>query len=163
VIAAVFTEVRKRLSALSEQPHAERDELEIEAKRLRGEIDRLVVALTSGIESPTIASVIGERERHVSEVRARLEVISVAPSVLDLEVAGSRRRPAGAWPSSTASWVATWLRAARLSKRCSRGRCASSRCRQKTAAATRFRERRPLGCFAQPIASPRGFEPLLQP
>lgn len=53
VIGAVPMEVRKRLAARSEQPNAERDELEAEAKRLRGEIDRLVAALASAIESPT--------------------------------------------------------------------------------------------------------------
>lgn len=86
VIGAVLTEVRKRLAARSEQPNAERDELEAEARRLRGELDRLVAALATGVESPTIAGVIGDREKRLVEVRARLEVIAVAPSVLDLEV-----------------------------------------------------------------------------
>jgi len=53
---------------------------------MRGELDRLVAAVASGVESPTIAGVIGEREKRLAEVRARLEVIAVAPSVLDLEV-----------------------------------------------------------------------------
>ncbi len=86
VIGAVLIEVRKRLAARTEAPNAERDELEAEAKRLRGELDRLVAALASGLESPTIAAVIGEREKRLTEVRARLEVLAVAPGVLDLEV-----------------------------------------------------------------------------
>jgi site-specific DNA recombinase len=86
VIAAVLTEVRQRIAARTEAPNAEREELETEAKRLRGKIDRLVGALASGVESPTIAGVIGEREKRLAEVRARLEMIAVAPSVLDLEV-----------------------------------------------------------------------------
>ncbi len=63
VIAAVLVEVRHRLAARSGQPSAERGELEAEAKRLRSEIDRLVMALASGVESPTIATVIGARAR----------------------------------------------------------------------------------------------------
>jgi site-specific DNA recombinase len=86
VIGAVLLEVRQRIAARTEAPNAEREELETEAKRLRGELDRLVMALASGVESPTIATAIGEREKRLSEVRARLEVIAVAPSVLDLEV-----------------------------------------------------------------------------
>jgi hypothetical protein len=86
VIAAALAEVRTRLAARSEQPNLERDELEAEAKRLRVELDRLVGALASGVESATIVTVIGEREKRLSEVRARLQVLAVAPSVLDLEV-----------------------------------------------------------------------------
>ena len=53
---------------------------------LRSELDRLVMALASGTDSPTITTAIGGREKRLTEVRARLEVIAVAPSVLDLEV-----------------------------------------------------------------------------
>ncbi len=66
--------------------NTERDDLSAEAQRLRGEIDRLVAALASGVESPTIAAVVGQREKRLNEVRARLEVLAVAPAVLDLEV-----------------------------------------------------------------------------
>jgi site-specific DNA recombinase len=86
VIEGALTEVRQRLAARREQPHSERDDLEVEARRLRGEIDRLVAALADGVESPTIAGVIGEREKRLAEVQARLGVIAVAPSVLNLEV-----------------------------------------------------------------------------
>jgi len=86
VITAVLAEVRGRVAKRSEAPNAERDELETESKRLRAEIDRLVGALASGVESATIATVIGQREKRLMEVKARLEVIAIAPSVLDLEV-----------------------------------------------------------------------------
>ncbi len=86
VIAAVLAEVRQRLAARSDQPNTERDELEAEARQLRGELDRLVMALATGAESPTIAGAIGEREKRLTAVRARVEAIAVAPSVLDLEV-----------------------------------------------------------------------------
>jgi site-specific DNA recombinase len=86
IVAAVLVEVRQRLAARTEAPNAERDELEAEAKRLRAEIDRLVMALASGAESPTIASAVNDREKRLSDVRARLEVLQVAPAVLDLEV-----------------------------------------------------------------------------
>jgi site-specific DNA recombinase len=86
VIAATLLELRRRISSRTEAPNTEHDELEAEAKRLRGEIDRLVAALASGAESVTIATVIGQREKRLTEVRARMEMIAVAPSVLDLEV-----------------------------------------------------------------------------
>ena len=86
VIGAVLTELRKRLAARTEAPNAERDELEAEARRLRSELDRLVEALANGLESPTIGAVIGARERRLTEVRARLQMLAVAPGVLDLEV-----------------------------------------------------------------------------
>ena len=86
VIGAALAEVRKRLAARSAAPNVERDELEAEAKRLRAELDRLVGALASGIESPTIAATVGQREKRLAEVRARLEVLAVAPGVLELEV-----------------------------------------------------------------------------
>jgi len=88
VITDILAEVRRRIAVRSETPNTERQELEAEAKRLRGEIDRLVAALASGVESTTIATVIGEREKRLNEVRARMEMIAVAPSVLDLEVRG---------------------------------------------------------------------------
>ena len=93
VIAAVLTDVRPRIAARTEAPNAEREELETEAKRLRGEIDGLVGALASGVESPTIAGVIGEREKRLTEVRAHLEVIGVAPALLTSKCAGSNARP----------------------------------------------------------------------
>ena len=40
----------------------------------------------SGTELPTVAKAIDERERRLSEVRARLDVLAAAPSVIDLEV-----------------------------------------------------------------------------
>jgi len=86
LIADVLREVRKRLTERRDQPGAEVAELEAEARALRGEIDRLVGALASGTESPTVAKAIDERERRLSEVRARLDAVRVAPAVIDLEV-----------------------------------------------------------------------------
>lgn len=86
MVTEALAVLRSRIAERSKAPHGERDELEAEAKRLRSEIDRLVGALASGVESATIATVIGEREKRLTEVRARIEMISVAPSVLDLEV-----------------------------------------------------------------------------
>ncbi|HEY3235596.1 MAG TPA: hypothetical protein VGJ84_12835 [Polyangiaceae bacterium] len=84
----MLKEVRRRLKERTEQNQtpSEIGELETEARRLRNEIDRLVQALASGTESPSIAKAIGEREQQLSEVKARLQVMKAAPSVLDLEV-----------------------------------------------------------------------------
>lgn len=96
LIMATLAELRERIASRAELPNTERAELEKEAKKLRGEIDRLVAALASGVESTTIANVVAQREKRLNEVKARLEVLAVAPSVLDLEVRrlekGARKR-----------------------------------------------------------------------
>ena len=86
VVTEVLHEVRRRLAERRDTPNAEAGELEAEARRLRGELDRLVSALAAGTASPTVAKAIDEREKRLSEVRARLDVLRVAPGVIDLEV-----------------------------------------------------------------------------
>ena len=86
LVAQVLVAVRRRLAERSERPSTEKAELESEARKLRTELDRLVTALASGTESPTIAKAVDERERRLTAVRARIEVLASAPSVLDLEV-----------------------------------------------------------------------------
>jgi site-specific DNA recombinase len=86
LIGDALAELRRRLSERAERPDTDAADLESEARRLRGEIDRLVGALAAGTESPSIAGAIGEREQRLAEVRARLGVLSAAPSVLGLEV-----------------------------------------------------------------------------
>jgi site-specific DNA recombinase len=86
LVADALKEVRRRLAERAERPNTELADLEAEARRLRSELDRLVNALASGVESPTIAKVIDEKEKRLTEVGARLAVLRAAPSVLDLEV-----------------------------------------------------------------------------
>jgi site-specific DNA recombinase len=86
LVTEVLQEVRRRLAEHAKKPSTEAAELEAEARRLRAEIDRLVSALAAGTESPTVANAINQRETRLSQVRGRLDVLSAAPSVLDLEV-----------------------------------------------------------------------------
>jgi site-specific DNA recombinase len=86
VIGEVLQEVRRRLEARKGTSETELAELEGEGRRLRAEIDRLVDALAAGTVSPTIARSIDEREKRLSQVQARRDVLRTAPDVLDLEV-----------------------------------------------------------------------------
>lgn len=85
---------------------------------MRGEIDRLVAALASGVESPTIAAVVGQRDKRLGEVRARLEVLAVAPAVLDLEVRRLEKEARTRLRDFQGLLTRTWSRAARRSRRC---------------------------------------------
>lgn len=86
LIMEVLAEVRRRLSERSKQPNTERADLAAEARKLRAEIDRLVAAIAAGTASPTLGKAIEQREARLSEVNARLDVLSTAPGVIDFEV-----------------------------------------------------------------------------
>lgn len=84
--AEVLREVRQRLAQRAATSDSELTTLEAQVRTLRGELDRLVAALAAGTDSPTIVAAIAEREQRLRELRARIELVKAAPSVIDLEV-----------------------------------------------------------------------------
>jgi site-specific DNA recombinase len=56
------------------------------ATGLKGEIRNLAALVAKGVDSPTIAEEIAEREKHLRVVQSRVDATRTAPSVLDLEI-----------------------------------------------------------------------------
>jgi hypothetical protein len=87
VIVEALAELRRRLTARAKSADTTAPELEREAKKLRGDITRLGEAIMSTTEAPTtLVRMMGEREKRLTAVEARLATIRTAPEVLDLEV-----------------------------------------------------------------------------
>jgi site-specific DNA recombinase len=87
IIARVFEEIRRRLSERPTSQARELDDLRKQAGKLRGEITRLGEAIVSTTEPPhALVKMMGEREKSLAVLEARIATLQVAPSVLDLEV-----------------------------------------------------------------------------
>ncbi|UQA57026.1 recombinase family protein [Polyangium aurulentum] len=87
VIVAALQELRRRLAEQAKTANTEAPALEQEAAKVRAEIARLGEAIMSTTEAPTtLVRMMGEREKRLSALEARLATLRTAPSVLDLEV-----------------------------------------------------------------------------
>jgi site-specific DNA recombinase len=87
IIARVFEEIRRRLSDRPTSQAREIEDLRKQAGKLRGEITRLGEAIVSTTEPPhALVKMMGEREKSLAVLEARIATLQVAPSVLDLEV-----------------------------------------------------------------------------
>ena len=88
IVAQVLAEVRRRLQERAASSGPQVDELEAQAKKLRAEIAKLgeAILLAEGGGMAHVVKMLGEREKSLSSIEARLASMSVAPQVLDLEV-----------------------------------------------------------------------------
>ncbi|UQA57063.1 recombinase family protein [Polyangium aurulentum] len=87
VIAEALRELRRRLAERAKTAGNEAPELEKEAKKLRGEIERLGEAIVATSDPPLhLVRMMGEREKRLTALESRLAAVRTAPSVLDLEV-----------------------------------------------------------------------------
>ena len=87
VITEALRELRRRLAERAQTADTEAPELEAQAKKLRAEIERLGDAIVSISEPPgALVRMMGEREKRLAGVEARLAAPRTAPAVLDLEV-----------------------------------------------------------------------------
>jgi DNA invertase Pin-like site-specific DNA recombinase/ribosomal protein L34E len=87
VIADALRELRRRIDARFKKVDTEGPALELEATRLRGEIERLVMALATIDQKPdAVIRGIADRQEQVSAIEARLRAARAAPDVLNLEV-----------------------------------------------------------------------------
>jgi hypothetical protein len=87
VVATVLKEVRRRLTQRASQNEPQLAELEAQARKLKTEVTRLGEAICSTNEPPmTLVRMMGEKEKSLSAVEARIASMQTSPQVLDLEV-----------------------------------------------------------------------------
>lgn len=87
LIAAVLVDVRDRLAARAKEAESGMPELEREATSLRGEIDRLILALASTDHRPeALVRAVAERQERLSLLEARTRAAKAAPVAVDAEL-----------------------------------------------------------------------------
>ena len=87
VITEALRELRRRIAERFKTIDTEGPALELEATRLRGEIERLVMALATIDQKPeAVIRGIAERQEQLSALEARMRAAKAAPDVLNLEV-----------------------------------------------------------------------------
>ena len=78
--------VRRRLAERSASANTELPGLETRAAELKSQIRNLAGLVAKGVDSPTVAEEIGEREKQLRALQSRIDATRTAPAVLDLEV-----------------------------------------------------------------------------
>jgi site-specific DNA recombinase len=87
VVLATLRELRKRLAKLADAGESDLPALKTEAAGLDKQLSRLADALADSDEKPeTIMKAISKREKRLRGVRARIDALRTAPSVIDMEV-----------------------------------------------------------------------------
>lgn len=87
VLAEVVGLVRQRLELRSQQIPGELDGLKREAAKLEAGISNLTDALAEGSAEPTaVLNAIGDREKKLTDLRAKIATRETAPDVIHLEV-----------------------------------------------------------------------------
>ena|SRR6478736_793051 len=170
VVIAALRQVRDRLAQRSAATNAELPALQTEAERLRGEIGRLVAAIAAGGPQPqAIVEAVAERQERLSGLDARLKAAQAAPGAIDLEVRRLEREARGRIAELRTVLERNPDEARALMRSVFDGPITCTAIQ--TSAGKRFQIEGSavIGpIFAgeagvSNVASPRGFEPLLQP
>jgi site-specific DNA recombinase len=169
VVIATLRTIRERLAERSKAANTDLPQLRTEVERLRGEIGRLVAAIAAGTSAPqALVDAVAERQEQLSAVDARLRAAQAAPEAISLEVRRleleARKRIAGlrealANNPDEARGVMQALFTGPLTCTPTNTPDGMRFLVEGTAAVGRVL----LTEAVSNVASPRGFEPLLQP
>jgi DNA invertase Pin-like site-specific DNA recombinase len=86
IIVDAISELRRRIADRTRVTDTETPALTQEAVQLRAEVGRLITTLTVSDDKPDVVMrAVGDRQRRLAEIDARLAVLRTAPTVLDME------------------------------------------------------------------------------
>ncbi|MES1176504.1 MAG: recombinase family protein [Myxococcales bacterium] len=87
LVLATLKRVRERLSERAEVTTSELPGLQAQAQKLRAEIDRLVEAIATANSKPAaLVSAIADRQERLSDLEARMRAAQAAPGAISLEI-----------------------------------------------------------------------------
>ena len=162
IVGEVLKEVRARIVERAASSGEEKPRLAAEARNLRQEIERLTAALAQadGTDAPgAVVQAIAEREGRLRKLQARIEVLEVTPSVLDLEVRRLEREAQARLQDLTTALSRNQQEARRVIETLVDGHLTVTPLKTPEGSRFQIEGETAFGALFTKWASPRGFEP----